>query len=412
MSRSHTVVVGGGVIGVATAYYLAQRGEEVTLVEQDELCSGCSQGNAGQITPGHLPLPQPGTMARNMRWLFKPTSPLYVSPRLDVQLLGWLWQFNQACTRSHLRRATEILCRLGEASRALFDELTGEVRFRYSHQGRLEVCRSEKTYQAACAEAELLRCCGFDSRRLRGAEVRQLEPAIHEEVAGAIYYPNSGFCNPQEFVVRLAAAAEASGANLRCNTQVTDLKVRRGRVACVLTKDEPIEADTFVLACGSWTPRLARRIGLPLPVQPGKGYHLDIARPPVCPAVPVVLVEERIFVTPVDDESLRLAGTMEFSGFNLKQRPARLQMLATGAGRYLAGVRGAEVRSRWCHLRPMTPDGLPIIGRAPQAGNLWIATGHGMLGLTQGPITGKLLAEWITEGQTSIDLAALRPDRF
>jgi D-amino-acid dehydrogenase len=148
-----------------------------------------------------------------------------------------------------------------------------------------------------------------------------------------------------------------------------------------------------------------------LPIQPGKGYHLDVQRPEAVPATPVVLVEERIFVTPIDD-FLRLAGTMEFSGFNLKQRPARIDMLSAGASRYLAGISRAEVRSRWCHLRPMTPDGLPIIGRVPHIDNVWIAAGHGMLGLTQGPITGKLLADWIGGGKTSLDLAALRPDRF
>jgi D-amino-acid dehydrogenase len=148
-----------------------------------------------------------------------------------------------------------------------------------------------------------------------------------------------------------------------------------------------------------------------LPVQPGKGYHLDVDRPERCPRIPVVLMEERIFASAIDD-FFRMAGTMEFSGFNLTLRPRRLDMLSIGAGRYFPEVQQAPVRSRWCHLRPMTPDGLPIVGRVPQIQNVWIATGHGMLGHTQGPITGQLLAEWIVDGQTSMDLTALRPDRF
>ncbi|MBI2477825.1 MAG: FAD-dependent oxidoreductase [Planctomycetia bacterium] len=411
MSITHTVVIGGGVVGTSAAYYLAKQGSEVTLLEQGELASGCSQGNAGQVTPGHLPLPQPGTMWRNLRWLFKSTSPLFVAPRLDLSLIKWLWSFNQACNEPHLRRATRILCELGEASATLFDQLVDDIGLRYQNKGRLEICRSEKTFLAACEEAELLRECGFESRRLCGDQVQQFEPAIQTDVAGAIYYPNSGFCNPQELVKQFAAAAAVSGAKFKLNTPVTDLRIEQGRVVAVITPQEEIKADAVVLACGSWAPRLAQRLGMRLPVQPGKGYHLDIERPEASPAMPVVLVEERIFVTPIDD-FLRLAGTMEFSGFNLRQRPARVEMLAAGASRYLPGVPQAPERSRWCHLRPMTPDGLPIIGRVPHIQNVWIATGHGMLGVTQGPITGKLVAEWISEGRTSLDLTALRPERF
>lgn len=411
MSSDHTVVVGGGAIGVATAYYLAKRERKVTLLEQGDLCSGASLGNAGQVTPGHLPMPQPGTLARNLRWLVFPRSPLYVAPRLDFRLLGWLWRFQQACNPAHLRRATEVLCQLGEASSRLFDELAGEVGFAYEKPGRLEVCRGERSFHAACEEADLLESFGFQARRLRGAEVRQFEPAIQADVAGAVYYPESGYCNPQTFVCALADAARHHGATICTNTPVTDLRLEGGQVKSLRTPGGPIDADSVVLACGSWAPRLARRLGLFLPVQPGKGYHLDVERPEGCPRVPAILMEERVFVSPIDD-FLRMAGTMEFSGFNLKLRPKRVEMLSLGASRYFPGVAQSPARSRWCHLRPMTPDGLPVIGRVPQASNVWIATGHGMLGLTQGPITGQLLCEWIADGRTRIDLTAVRPDRF
>ena len=411
MPDGHTVVIGSGVVGAATAYYLAKQGNAVTLLEQGEIASGCSQGNAGQVTPGHLPLTQPGTMLRNLRWLFQSKSPLYVAPRMDPSLMRWLWQFQKSCNAPHLVKATKILCELGQASAGLFDELVGDIGLRYQNNGRLEICRSKKTLQAACGEAELLRTCGFESRRLLGDQVQQFEPAIQAEVAGAIYYPNSGYCNPHELVTQLALAAEAAGAKLLLNTSATDLRKEQGRVVAVVTPQGEIPSDALVLACGAWAPRWAQQLGMRLPVQPGKGYHLDVGRPEKSPALPVVLVEERIFVTPLNG-NLRLAGTMEFSGFNLRQRPARIEMLAAGAGRYLPGVLQAEERSRWCHLRPMTPDGLPIIGRVPQVPNVWIATGHGMLGITQGPITGKLLAEWIGQGKTSFDLAPLSPERF
>ncbi len=411
MSESHAVVIGGGVVGVATAYYLSRQGWQVTLLEQNEIASGCSQGNAGQVTPGHLPLPQPGVLARNLRWLLKPTSPLFVAPRWDLGLVRWMLRFQQASNDAHLRFATHMLCRLGAASRRLFEELSPTIGSAYCCPGRLEICRSRHSYAAARAEADLLQQFGFSSRRLDGAAVCEMEPALEAEVAGGIYYPDSGYCNPAEFVRRLADAAVGEGARVQTGRRVTGLGVENGRVRDVVAQGESMAADAVVLAGGSWTPQLARQLGLRLPIQPGKGYHLDMTLPGRRPAVPLVLVEEKIFVTPLDD-LIRLAGTMEFSGFNLKLRAARLELLKRGAQQFFPALRHGEVRSEWCHLRPMTPDGLPVIGRVGRPDNVWIAAGHGMLGLTQGPITGKLVAEWIVSGRPSIDLSPLRPDRF
>lgn len=411
MARGHVVVVGGGVIGVATAYYLAKRGVQVTLLEQSEICSGASSGNAAQVTPGHLPLPQPGTLVRNLRWLLNSRSPLFVAPRLDLSLLRWLIRFQQACNPRHLHYATKILCELGAASMPLFEALVDELNIDFHHEGRLEVCRTERTFGGLCREAELLKECGFDYERLDGKQLRDREPAIEADVAGAVYFPDSASCNPHTFVTRLAEAARREGAVLREQAPVTGCHIEQGRLSAVDVNHEPIEADAAVLACGAWGPQLARRLGLRLPVQPGKGYHLDVERPKNCPRYPVVLMDERIFVSPVDD-FFRMAGTMEFSGFNLKLRPERVEMLRSGTSRYFPGVSDAAVRSQWCHLRPMTPDGLPVIGLVPRCENVWIATGHGMLGYTQGPITGQLLAQWITDGRTQMDMTPLRPSRF
>ena len=281
----------------------------------------------------------------------------------------------------------------------------------YAYPGRLEVCRGERSLRAAFEEAVLLEEFGFAGRRLRGRDVRELEPAIQIDVAGGVYYPDSGYCNPERLVLAMAEAAKGLGAVIRTNTAVQALKVDKGRVSAVVSGEELIAGEQFVLACGSSAPRLARDLGLVLPVQPGKGYHVDIDVPAAPPRIPVVLMEERIFVSPIDD-FLRMAGTMEFSGFNLTPRPERLEMLVAGAGKYFPEIRTAPVRSRWCHLRPMTPDGLPIIGQVPGTENAWIATGHGMLGITQGPATGRLLAEWIVHGTPSIDLTATSAERF
>jgi D-amino-acid dehydrogenase len=336
-SNPHTVVVGAGVIGVATAYYLAQRGRRVTVLDQGDVCSGCSRGNAGQITPGHLPLTQPGTLMRNLAWVCKPTSPLFIAPRLDIGLLRWLWRFQRASNHTHLRQATEMLCRLGVASRELFDQLAGELEFGYQHQGRLEVCRTESSLAAVRHEAELLEDCGFEAKSILGRDVADFEPAITGDVAGAVYFPDSAACDPYQFVIELAKAAEAQGATFRPHTRVDGLHVGDGRVTAIVTLDDEfaadeIAADEVVLAGGSWTPELSRKLGLRLPIQPGKGYHLDISPPTPTPKLPVVLVEERVFATPIGD-SLRLAGTMELSGLKIIEREAPLDILAVAPRR-------------------------------------------------------------------------------
>ncbi len=412
MAEVEVVVVGGGVIGVSTAYYLAKRRKRVLLLEQaDELCWGSSRGNAGQITPGHLPLPQPGTLQRNLRWLLLPTSPLYIPLRYDPALWHWLLLFLRASSRRHLLQSTRVLCQLGRLSFELFRQLAAELDFGYQCRGRLEVCRTGRTLGAAVGEAELLNRFGFGYELLDGKQLRQREPAIEADVAGAIYMPDSAHCNPHRFVLELARAAEGMGVEIRLGIAVCSVLQRGGEVVVATGRGEHV-ARWAVVASGAWPPPLPAAISRRLPLQPGKGYHLDVV--PVAaqsPRIPLILLQERIFVAPIDD-FLRMAGTMELSGFDLSDNPVRVRMLAEGTCRYMPAIKQAQMRSRWWHLRPLLPDGLPAIGPVPGAEKIWLATGHGMLGLSQGPGTGYLIAEGIDTGRTSIDLTAVRLDRF
>jgi len=411
MEKIDTIVVGGGVVGISTAYFLAKRGQKVVLLEQGEVCSGCSRGNAGQITPGHLPLPTPGTIWRNLRWLFDSRSPLYIPPRVDFSLLKWLIRFQAACNPKHLRMATEVLCELGGESFKLYESLSSQLGFDFQNDGRVEVCHGVKAFSAAKLEAELLSEFGFDHTLLRGSEVNQFEPGIKTDVAGAIYFPESAACDPQQFVLGLAAAAKELGVVIREQTTVDSLIPNAASGVGVKVGEERLDANSLVLTVGSWASKWSRQLSHSLPVQPGKGYHIEISSDDETVKHPVVLLEERIFVTPMKNR-LRLAGTMEFSGFNTKLRQKRLDMLTRGAERYFPGMSERPVSSEWCHMRPMTSDGLPIIGPLEHHPNIWVATGHGMLGVTQGPITGKLLSEWICDQQPSIDLSPVSPARF
>lgn len=411
MSESRVVVIGGGVIGVSCAYYLAEMGQQVTLLEKNEVCSGSSQGNAGQITPGHMPLNHPGVIWRNLSLLLKRSSPLYIPLRWDGGLLRWLWQFHRACSPARVRRATEVLTQLGHASFELFEEFKDRFDFGYHCSGRLEVCREESSLKEVKHEAEMLEELGFTWREVGADEVHRMEPAVTTPVAGGVQFHESAYCNPANFVTEMSSAAQAAGVEIREHTSVSRIAANGSGPVRISVGEEILEADHTVIAGGAWTPQLAADLDLRLPIQPGKGYHLDLESTTPKINAPTLFVEERVFVTPIDD-FIRLAGTMELSGFNFRRLPARVEQLSTGAARYIEGIEDAPVRSKWCHLRPMAPDGIPMIGPTPNSKRVWIASGHGMLGLTQGPITGKLVAEGIVRGETSMDIAPLRPDRF
>ncbi len=404
------IVIGGGAIGVSAAYYLAREGAEVTLLEQGEIGAGCSQGNAGQITPGHLPLPQPGTMWRNLRWLLRPDSPLYIKPSFLAEHMSWFMQFSRACTHRHMAQATGVLCRLGRLSFRLFHELARQKDFGFRVDGRLEVCVDEETLAGAKHEAMILSRYGFRYETLDGSALRRWLPQLQVPACGAVYYPDSGYCDPAAFVQAVAELAEQQGVTIRTGTPVRHVEVAHERVRAVVTDQGDFQADHYVLATGAWTPELVQPVGLDLPILPGKGYHVDYREAPGLPDRPVVLVKDRVFVTPLGTRC-RFAGTMEFSGFNRKIDTRRVALIEQAAGRAF-DLSGTEVVDVWCHMRPMSADGLPYVGPVPWVENLWIAAGHGMLGLTQGPATGMLLAEWIVRGVPELDLSPLRPDRY
>ncbi|TVQ32344.1 MAG: FAD-binding oxidoreductase, partial [Phycisphaeraceae bacterium] len=228
----------------------------------------------------------------------------------------------------------------------------------------------------------------------------------------AIWYPQSAFCNPHAFVMAAAELARLGGAEIVEGAPVSRLIVCEGKAVGVETEDgRTIEGDAVVLAAGSWTPALARQAGVRLLMQPAKGYHRDVAMEGAELRTACIFGEANMVCTPMDG-FVRLAGTLEFSGMNGAVRPRRLEMLSEQAGRYLASRVVGPARSEWMGLRPCTPDGLPAIGWAPNVGGVFIATGHAMLGLSQGPATGEIVAECVVEGGTDIDLAPMRPDRF
>jgi D-amino-acid dehydrogenase len=413
-SGADVVVVGGGAVGVAVALEAARRGASVTLLERgSELAAGCSAGNAGLICPSHAtPLANPAALKDGLRWLGKPDSPFYLRPRPAV--LPWIARFVAAATPERSARSAEVVRRLSTASLALHQELAdGGLETGLERRGVLNVLERESSFAAARREAEDSMRHGVRAEVLDEAGARELAPSLARSVplAGAVYYPDDAHCDPLRFVRSVGAAAVESGATIRTHVEVLGLQRRNGRVEGLATTAGDFTAGEVVLAAGAWTPGLARQVGAFLPVEGGKGYHVDFETAADDPSLPVWFQESRVIATPLEGR-LRLAGTLELAGLDMSVSRRRVDAVVRAGVRGLSGLAGRRTIEVWRGLRPCSPDGLPIVGRVRGVENVVVATGHGMMGLTLAPVTGRLVAEILAGEPPSHDLAPLAPERF
>jgi D-amino-acid dehydrogenase len=416
-SEVRVVVVGGGVVGVCCAYFLALRGASVTVLERDEVGKAVSYGNAGLISPGHPPINRPGRVSQALRSMGDRLSPLYIEPRWDSSLVRWLWAFRKYCTSDHVEHAMAAIAPLGLRTTDLFDELVEgeELDCDYRRSGYLEVFDTEDGLASGREEVEVVERHGFAPEYLDGPALREREPLFGAGLRGGWFHEEGTVVEPYRFVLEMAARAVARGATIRSLTEVRAIRSEHGSVTGVSTADgEDIDADAVVLATGAYSPNLMASLGCPLPIQPAKGYHADRAREdPDTPdlTIPCLLGERAVFCSPMEDH-VRFAGTLEFSGLNLDLRRNRLEQLDAAARRYFTVADLSAPVSEWCGLRPCTPDGLPVIGRVPGYEGAYVTTGHAMLGLTLGPITGSLLADLVLRGTPSLNIRVFRPERF
>jgi D-amino-acid dehydrogenase len=355
-------------------------------------------------------------VASALRQMLDPTSPLYVHPSPNPGLWRWLLGFARYCTDEHVTHCMRIMAPLGKDALALFEALIREERIDcgYRAEGYYDVCTTERGLGEARHEAGVIEQHGYRPESVDGDELRRREAAFGPGVLGGAYYPEAATLDPALFLTRLARAAERRGARLREGAEVAGVVIEGGRACGVtLASGERIGADAVVLATGPYSLAVARRAGVRLPVQPGKGYHRDVdIGPNGAPRLGVacVIIETSVFCTPLDTV-VRFAGTMEFSGLNRIMRRPRLVQLTRAAREVFPGLGAARPRSEWCGLRPMSVDGLPIVGALGGVDGLSVATGHGMLGLTLGPVTGEMIANLLLHGGDP-RLEGLSPNRF
>ncbi|MFT4681112.1 MAG: D-amino-acid dehydrogenase [Granulosicoccus sp.] len=416
-NTKHVMIIGGGVIGLCSAYYLRKSGCEVTVVDRsaEDDSSGCSYGNAGFIVPSHfIPLAAPGMMSQGLKWMLKSDSPFYVKPRLDLDLIKWTLHFQRAATKARVDMVAPVLRDISLRSKTLFHEMSKDFQFQMKDSGlrmmyKTEACRAEELELAEQA-AKL----GIEAKELTSTQVQSMESSLETNVIGAITYPGDSSLNPSEFMHSLWQSLIGSGVKFIYNTEVLQLKMDAGSISSLMTNSGELKADEFVLAGGTWSQNLAKQIGLNLPLQAGKGYNVTVQNPAQQVSMPSILCEAKVTVSPFES-ALRFGGTMELSGLDKSISQVRLNAIKKAVINYFPNYDSTvlDVPKPWAGLRPCSPDGLPYIGKTCKADNLIIAAGHAMLGLSLGPVTGEFVANTVVHRLQDHKVPCqLDPDRF
>ena len=417
------VVIGGGVIGAASAHYLNKSGWDVTILERKGFGSGAAHGNCGYVCPSHiLPLPGPGVIKKTVKAMFSPNSPFSIKPRFDLALWSFLFQFARRCNQKDMLAAGVTLQKMLNSSRDLYDELFANepLQAEWQTSGILYPFLHQPGMEHFAETNQLLRThFNHGADRYNGDEVSKLEPALKSGLAGGWHFAGDAHLRPDKLMSSWKTLLESRGVSIReqheflgftsgPSSQPTGKNQKALRAK---TSQGEIEADAFVVATGAWTPLLNQHLGCKIPIQPGKGYSMTMARPTRCPTIPLIFEEHRVAVTPWPS-GYRLGSIMEFAGYDESINPQRMEMLRAGAGHYLYEPTADPVVEQWFGWRPMTPDSLPIIDRSPAIENVFIAAGHNMIGVSMATATGKLVAEMLNGQPTHIPLEPMSIKRF
>jgi D-amino-acid dehydrogenase len=410
------IVLGGGVIGVTAAYYLMADGHEVTLVEaRDGVGLETSFANGGQLVASHSePWASPATLKLMLKWLGRRDAPIILRLRADPAFLAWGLRFLRNCTTARAAANTARNLRLGLANRALMAELRAATGIAYdgAQPGTLTLFRDAAAFDDAAHHAEAMTTQGCTIEIADPARTIALEPALAHlgnQIAGALIAPDDELGDCHKFTAALAEYCAAQGATIRSGTRVTAIEAEGDRIARVMTDRGAIEGDAFMLAAGPWSARLARPLGLRLPVIPVKGYALTapIADPTATPRRGITDNASRVVLAPLGDR-LRIVSTAEFAGFDSVLNKKRLALMEEAARALLPAAADYGAAEPWAGLRPATPDNVPILGPTKYR-NLWLDTGHGTLGWTQACASGRLVADLVAGRAPPYDFG-LDPD--
>ena len=412
------IVIGGGIIGLSSAYFLQESGHQVTVIDQTDMTDSCSYGNCGYICPSHfVPLATPGIVQQGLKWMLNPQSPFYVKPRLDMSLIKWGLKFMKMATEENVNKAAIPLRDYSLMSKQWYAhwESLPQFKFAYEHKGLLEIFQTQKAGDHAHHLVHKAHEIGLtDTRLLNQEELFAMEPNHKINAIGAIHFACDGHLYPNKLMQQLIADLKTKGVTFKTNEAVVDFEKSNGKINAVITNTNKYKADAVVLATGSWSREMAKKLDMDLLLMPGRGYSMTIENTPYQTNYPSVLVEGRVALTPIEGNKMRFGGTMEITTTNSAPKLNRVVGILKAVKSFYPSfdIPVPALDKVWYGYRPCSADGLPYLGRTKKWNNLVVATGHAMVGLSLGAGTGKLVSEIIDEKPTSIDISFYSPERF
>jgi len=412
------VVIGGGVIGLSSAYFLQEAGHSVTVIDQTDISNNCSYGNAGYVCPSHfVPLATPGIVKQGLKWMLNPESPFYVKPRLSWSLMQWGLKFMQMATPENVEKAAMPLKDFALVSQHWYEEWAKlpQFKFAYEHKGLLEIFQTDKVADHSHHLVKKAHELGLtDTRLLNQEELFALEPQHKMNAIGAVYFACDAHLYPNKLMKQLMEDLKSKGVEFCLGETVKSFEKENGKIKSVITDENKYTPDAVVLATGSWSREMVQQLGITMPLMPGRGYSITLENSPYQTNYPSVLVEGRVALTPMDGNKMRFGGTMEITTTQAPPQMNRVVGVLKAVKKFFPefDIPTPSWEQVWYGYRPCSADGLPYLGRSRKIQNLVVATGHSMIGLSLGAGTGKLVAEIIDEKPTSIDISFYNPERF
>lgn len=410
-------IIGGGISGICSAYYLQKSGHDVTIFDSNELGKECSYGNAGLIVPSHFePLANPGILKKGIKWMLNPNSPFFLKPRFDLKLLSWIYNFNSFCSNKHVEENKHFLRDINLYSLDLYKELLecDDFDFDLQQNGLLMLCQKESSLKEEEHVVKSATELGLKAKMLNPEEIKKLEPNASFNAIGASYFEDDSTIQPYDFMMSIKKYLLSNGVKIYENCQIKDFEVFNNEIQSVITSNgDHYNADEFVLTSGILSYELARKLELNLLMQAGKGFSFKIEKNKALNfKTPMILVEQKVAVTPYDSY-VRFGGTMMISGNDLSINQRRVNNIKNTANNYIKdlNIQNSDMIDVWAGLRPCSPDGIPYIGKC-DISNLVVATGHAMMGVSLGPATGKIVTDLINETKTTIDINKMNLYRF
>ncbi len=408
------LIVGGGIIGICSAYYLSKDGHDVTIIDRYGMDSGASYINAGYLSPGHIiPLASPGVIKQGLKWMFDSSSPFYVQPRINIDFFKWLFAFNKSCSINNVNNSIVPIIDISLLSQNLLKDIKIENKmgFHYDHKGLLMLCKHEKSLEKENEVVRLAVANGLDAKMLNKQEIKKIEPNINVDSIGAAYFGCDHHTTPGELIEALKKFIKQKGVKCFTNTEIKDYNIANNKIDSISVSNQILKFDEYILSAGTWTSQICKKLGIDILLQAGKGYSVN-SKSDTGISCPAILVEAKCAVTPMNGFT-RFSGTMEISSVNNRIRKNRVDAICNSVESFYPSIKvsSSERENARFGFRPISADGVPYIGRTNKLDNVIIATGHGMMGWSMSTGTGKIISEIISNKKTSIDINRFNPNR-